>query len=148
MAERKVTTGSVVTLWMRTARLIQNRIFCEGKLGTVNPQQMHALFVVSENDGLTMKELAGKLEITSPSATSLVNRLVRLKWVTRAADPKNRKLVRVRIAPEGTQFLKAKTEEVAGAMKNVLGLLNADDRHDFARILTNLHEALLRDAKR
>lgn len=143
-----VSTGNIAALWMRTGKLIRNRVFCEGKIGSVNPQQMHALFVISEHDGLTMKELAHHLDITSPSATSLVNRLVRLAWVARTADPKNRKLVRIRIAPAGRAFLRAKTKEVEAAIGGILALLNKQDQKEFARILHHLHETLARGAGR
>lgn len=146
MPTSSTSTGNVVTLWMRTGKLIRNRLFRAGALTGVNPQQMHALFVIADHDGLTMKELADHLAITSPSATSLVNRLVRLKWVVRKTDPRNRRLVRVRIAAAGERFLRAKTEEVQTAMESVLSLLSENDRRDFARILANLQAALVRDA--
>lgn len=114
----------------------------------INPQQMYATFTIFEHEGLTMKELAEYLGITSPSATSLVNRLVRMKWVSRLADPKNRKLVRLKLAPDGKKKLTTAMKTQSQAMGDVLSLLTVKDRTDFARILSNLHDALLADAKR
>ncbi|MSR86879.1 MarR family transcriptional regulator, partial [Candidatus Peribacteria bacterium] len=64
-----------------------------------NLLHIHSLFLISEQEGLTMKEIAKSLHITSPSATSLVNRLVDMKWVGREHDTENRKLVRLRLTP-------------------------------------------------
>jgi DNA-binding MarR family transcriptional regulator len=147
MPVKSDTTGDIVTLWMQTARLLKNRILDSGKK-LMNPQQMYAVFIIQEHDGLTMKELASHLCITSPSATSLVNTLVRLKWVTRSADPKNRKLVRLKVAQEGRKMVTARIKEQSIAMREVLNLLNKQDQENFARILTNLHKALSQEAAR
>lgn len=137
----------ITGLWMETGKLLRHRIFCDEKNINSNPQQLYALFIVHETDGLTMKDLATRLGITSPSATSLVNRLVKLKWVKRASDPKNRKLVRLHIAPTGKKVFGEKMREVSRGMGNVLSLLNKQDRSDFARVLTALHAVLSKESK-
>jgi DNA-binding MarR family transcriptional regulator len=92
-----------------------------------------------------MKELAGHLGITSPSATSLVNRLVKLKWVTRFSDPDNRKLVRLKTAPLGRAMQMKAMEKHVAMMRNILSYLPKSDQSSFARILTNLHAALSKE---
>jgi DNA-binding MarR family transcriptional regulator len=135
-------TGDIVALWMQTARLMQHK-FLHAHRGSFNPMQMFALFIISEHDGLTMKELAAHLHITSPSTTSLVNRLVRTKWVTRKADLSNRKLVRVYLAPVGRKMLSTLMKRQSATMRDILLILNSSDRRDFARILLNLRNGLL-----
>lgn len=143
MVKKAESNGNLATLWMQTGRLLRDRMFQHHKSKNINPPQMFALHIIHEHAGITMKELADLLCITSPSATSIVNRLVKLKWVVRVADPKNRKLVRVKLASKGKNMLESAMQEQAKAMKGVLNLLSASDQHDFARILTNLHTALL-----
>ncbi len=135
-------TGEVVTLWMQTAKILGKRIFLKADKNIVNPQQMHALFIVSEHNGITMKELATFLGITSPSTTSLVNRLVRMKWVTRKMDPENRRLVRITMAAAGVKIMNSSMQLRSEAMREVLALLTPEDRKDFARVLRNLYKAL------
>ncbi len=146
MISSKDTTGEIATLWMKTGKLLHKRIFCFQNRPPINPQQIFAMFILSEHDRMTMKELAVHLGITSPSATSLVNRLVRIKWVIRMTDPLNRKLVRLRMAPAGKTAIQATMKMQSKAMKDVLLLLNPKDRTDFARVLTSLHDALLHDS--
>ena len=139
----KDPTGEIVALWMQTAKVLGKRIFLQTGKSTVNHQQMHAMFVVGEHDGITMKELAQHLGITSPSATSLVNRLVRMKWVTRVTDPANRRLVRLTMAPSGKLVMQSAMKARAKAMHEVLSLLTSDDRKDFYRVMQHLHRALI-----
>jgi DNA-binding MarR family transcriptional regulator len=135
-------TGEVVTLWMQTAKMLSKRILCQSDKKSVNPQQMYAMYIIGEHTGITMKELATQLGITSPSATSLVNRLVRMKWVSRSTDPHNRRLVRLQMASDGKKIMRLAMKEREKAMHDTLFLLTVEDRNDFARILRNLHSAL------
>jgi DNA-binding MarR family transcriptional regulator len=141
-AASRDSTGDIVKLWMQTAKVLGKRIFLQTGKTPVNPQQMFAMFIISEHTGITMKELARELGITSPSATSLVNRLVRMKWVTRVSDPQNRRLVRLTMALAGRKILESAMQARAKAMHEVLSLLPVEDRKDFARILSHLHSVL------
>ncbi len=142
MPVQDVSTGEVVKLWMQTAKLLGKRVFLSTGKATINPQQQFALLIIGDRDGITMNELARELGITGPSATSLVNRLVRMKWVSRIADPNNRRLVRLKMAQPGRQIMETVLKERAKAMHEVLSMLPSRDRSDFARILTHLHRVL------
>lgn len=147
MHSQKENTGEIVALWMETARLMKQK-FLHAHKGSFNPLQIFALFVITEHDGLTMKELAQHLRITSPSATSMVNRLVRLGWVKRTADESNRKLVRVIVAPKGKKVFGSMMKHQAQSMGEILSILQPSEQKDFARILSHLHKGLLSQLKR
>lgn len=142
MSTTKDHTSEIVTLWMQTAKILSKRILCQKDAKQLNPQQMYAMYIVGEYPGITMKELATHLGITSPSATSLVNRLVRTKWVLRSTDPNNRRLVRLQMASDGQKIMKLAMKNREKAMHDILLLLPAKDRDDFSRILRNLHFVL------
>ena len=105
-------------------------------------QQIHAVMLISEEEGITMKEFAKHLHITSPSATSFVNRLVRMGWVQRFADKENRKLVRLRISPRGRKALEARLEQKKQRLRDFAALLPIDDQRALLRILQHLHRSL------
>jgi DNA-binding MarR family transcriptional regulator len=107
-----------------------------------NMLQIHALLYMRDHEGMTMKQLAEHLKITSPSATSFVNRLVKLKWVERVTDPENRKLVRLRVSNQGNAMLQASMKQRKESMRNVLSLLSPADQESLARILTHLSQAI------
>ncbi len=122
-------------------RIMRHRMMsCEQRgAGVVNFLQMHALMIVSEQKGITMKELANSLHVSSPSATSLVNRLVKLRWVGRRRDPDNRKLVRLRILPVGSSMLRSKFRERQKVVRELFRLLSVDEQNTLAAI----HEKLI-----
>ncbi|NOS67301.1 MAG: MarR family transcriptional regulator [Candidatus Peribacteraceae bacterium] len=103
-----------------------------------NMLHVHALFLISEQEGLTMKDFAKSLHVSSPSATSLINRLVKMQWVGRMHDDKNRKLVRLRLTPLGKRVLREKNERRRDVLRHVFGFLTASEQLQLAR----LHEKL------
>lgn len=127
--------------WMEITRLLRQHATCATQ-SKMNPMQMHALMIIREHAGLTMKEFAQLLHITSPSATSFVNRLVKLRWAKRSSDPVNRKLVRLRVTEEGVKVVTIRMKEHAQMMREVFSLLSIADQRSFARILGNLQKAL------
>ena len=108
--------------------------------GGTNPLHLHALFLISEQEGLTMKELATSLHVSSPSATALANRLVRMTWVGRMHDDKNRKLVRLWLTPLGKRILKEKHERRRVVLRHIFGHLTKSEQLELAR----LHEKMSR----
>lgn len=106
--------------------------------GGANMLHIHALFLISGQEGLTMKELAKSLHVASPSATSLINRLVKLQWVGRMHDDLNRKLVRLWLTPLGKRILKQKHERRRDVLRHIFGHLTVQEQLQLAR----LHEKL------
>ena len=132
----------IITHWMEITRLMRQRLSGAKSVSKMNSVQMHALLIIKEHDGLTMKECAQFLHITSPSATSLVNRLVKMKWVKRSADMSNRKLVRLSVSEEGRIIVTTKMKEHMHMMRELFTLLTPADQKSFDRILINLHDKL------
>jgi DNA-binding MarR family transcriptional regulator len=102
--------------------------------GATNFLQMHALLIIEEHKGLTMKELAESLHVASPSATALVNRLVKLSWIERMPDPKNRKLVRVKLTEGGKKFLKRKHQKRREIMQELFQFLTPQEQETLASL--------------
>ncbi len=139
--------GEITELWMKTGRLMRGRFMAAAKKEKINPLQVHAIYIIQHHHGITMKQLADQLCITSPSATSLVNRLVKLKWVVRVADKNNRKLVRLNVAHAGKKMLSDTMHKQGTVMHDILSLLNRKDQASFAHVLTQLHSALSQSPK-
>ena len=106
--------------------------------GGPNLLHLHSLVLISEREGITMKELAQALHISSPSATSLCNRLVRTGWVARRHDDTNRKLVRLKLTDTGTKILREKQERRRLILRKIFSALSR--REQIA--LTKMHQKL------
>ena len=139
MSSSKDPIDRIIDSTYEFGRVMRKQMLGDGGGGRpVNFLQLHALFLISEREGLTMKEFARLLHVASPSATSLVNRLVRTQWVGRMHDDKNRKLVRLWLTPLGKRILHEKHEKRRKTLREIFGLLTREEQLQLAR----LHEKL------
>src|ERR671933_1323758 len=67
--------------------------------------QLKALLLISEDEGIRMRELARKLGGSFSNATVLVDRLVDRGFVERLAEPQDRRVVLVRTTEEGWRLI-------------------------------------------
>src|SRR6478736_4566136 len=68
------------------------------KLG-VNMTDLHCLNILESHSGLTAGELALEAGLTSGAVTGVIDRLERAGYVRRAADPGDRRKVKVEVTP-------------------------------------------------
>lgn len=69
--------------------------------------QYRSLVYIEIHDGCALRALAEHLGITPATSSSLVDRLVRRGWVTRATDAENRRRVRLALTARGKALLAA-----------------------------------------
>lgn len=67
--------------------------------------QLKALLLISEEEGIRMRELARKMGGSFSNATVLVDRLVERGFVERLAEPEDRRVVLVRVSEEGRRLI-------------------------------------------
>jgi DNA-binding MarR family transcriptional regulator len=97
--------------------------------------QFKALLLISEEEGVRMRELARKLGGSFSNATVLVERLVDRGLVERLADHQDRRVVLVRATEEGRQLI----EQLVTCWRSLsASLLEALEPED----LSAVHEAL------
>lgn len=134
---------SIMSLTLQISREMRRHFMSMAKRQKgLNMLQLHAIALISEHEGVTMKDFADMLCITAPSATSFVDRLVRDKLITRKTDPKNRRVVRLRVTDSGKRLMKQATDKRAEVLTSIINLLPASDQRTFVRILGNLSRAL------
>ena len=111
---------------------------------SLHPGQLPLLFVLSREEGLSMKALADRLHIKPPTVTVTVQRLERLGLVEKRADEEDQRACRLHLTPLGQKTLK---EAFQLARENHLvatrGLSEEElqmMKHCFERMIENLQE--------
>ncbi|HEY6020884.1 MAG TPA: MarR family transcriptional regulator [Candidatus Paceibacterota bacterium] len=104
--------------------------------------QCEILAFVAEHNSPTMREIAKHFNITAPSATSLVEGLVRHKMLTRAQDAQDRRAVRLVLTAAGKRTATTLAKRKATVLGGIINKLNDDDRRDLERILRRITSTL------
>ena len=102
----------------------------------VTPSQARALRVLSSREGMRPSALADELRIAPRSATDVVDGLEARGWVSRAADPTDRRATVLSLTPDGRELV----ERIEGvrrlASERVLDVLTDAQRRTLHEILT------------
>lgn len=93
-------------------------------LGVTYPQYL-SLLALWETDGLTVQELAAKLEIEGATATPLVQRLEKLGLVDRKRDTEDERRVHIFLTTKG-KILRKKALLVPPALGCAVNISNKD----------------------
>jgi DNA-binding MarR family transcriptional regulator len=94
---------------------------------SVTMAQMRVLMLLSAVGEARMSDLAHQLGISPSTLSSLVDRLVEARFVTRRDDARDRRSVLVSLAPAGSQLLDQFNELGAGALRELLEQVDAKD---------------------
>lgn len=103
--------------------------------GTLTVPQLRALLFIGRHPGSGLSPLAEHLGMALPSASALVERLVRVAFVERVADPDERRRIQLRLTALGEDHVERANLLVRSRLSADLGGLPAAD-------LTRLAEAL------
>jgi DNA-binding MarR family transcriptional regulator len=104
----------------------------------LTPAQLHLLLWLGYDGPLTMGELARRVAVTEKTITGVVDRLERDGLVRRERDPSDRRVVRVRLAGEGSRLYRRIDVDIDEKLAGLLALLAPPDRRHLVRMLEGL----------
>ncbi|MFZ5824012.1 MAG: MarR family winged helix-turn-helix transcriptional regulator, partial [Bacillota bacterium] len=100
--------------------------------------QRIVLRALANNGPYQVSEVANQLGVTLSAATGLVDRLVKAKLVTRERDQEDRRVVWVKITPEGEQAVQAAESRRRAAFKDMVQNLPEEELARLCDILERL----------
>ena len=139
MNNNNKTINYIISLIFKASRLIHEQLRKERKHPDLfSGLRLEALRYIAEKKNPLMKEVADYFCITPPSATSLINPLVKSGALRRVYDKDDRRVVRLFITSKGRKELKRGLSEVDNNMRKILTQLNTDEQKNLIKILEKL----------
>jgi DNA-binding MarR family transcriptional regulator len=99
----------------------------------IGPAQLSALSVLVFHGPQTLRDLAGLEQVRPPTMSRIVDGLVRQGLARRAADPADRRVVRVTPTPRGQRLLQEGRARRVQALAGRLTALSKDEIETLAR---------------
>jgi DNA-binding MarR family transcriptional regulator len=100
--------------------------------------QYQTLWFVAGRTRASMQEVARHFKIRAPSATFLIDELVRAGFVERHANSKDRRKVEVSLTPQGRKMFKTIETKRNKILGTLFGSLEPSDRKELERILEKI----------
>ncbi|HEY5509172.1 MAG TPA: MarR family transcriptional regulator [Paludibacter sp.] len=109
----------------------------------LNPGSLYVLGVLRRHDILSMSEIGCKLSMPKPHVTSLVDKLIAEDMVERLLDPKDRRIVNIRITEKGVDDFNAIKLEISQELRIRLEKLSAEKLDILAEASQQIKEILI-----
>lgn len=87
--------------------------------------QYNALMAVRDAGEVSVKHLAERLQVSPPSASTMVDRLVEMGLLDRQPNPNDRRSVLIRLSPVGNESIEAIESVVLGFLVDLMRELEA-----------------------
>ena len=105
--------------------------------------QMKILVILYVTGPRRMSDVASELDVTLPTATSLVERLVEKRYVERETNPDDRRVVLCHLSEAGEQVIKHIWQTAGKRSRELLQAMDVSKLEMFAEALQAMHETAL-----
>jgi DNA-binding MarR family transcriptional regulator len=119
-------------------RLMIKKMVAEGG----HPGDFICLRVLAEREGISQRDLAERLHLSRPRVTTMLQSLERTGMVERRTDERDRRLLRVFLAPAGRQKVAELRDAWGEYLGQTIGSLSERDRCRLERLLNTLNERM------
>ena len=126
----------------RVAQLIQQRIDQDIRDSGLTRLSWMAAAHLEDSHGLTITDLAGRLEVGRATAGQLVERMVQGGWVKRSPSPDDRRLQIVTATPRAKAVLEDLAPRQSALEDEILQDLSADERRILLALLERIRARL------
>ncbi len=110
------------------------------------PQFLILNFLNREGES-KMTGLARFLEVSTPATTGIVDRLVKYGYLTRVFDPKDRRIIKIRLTAKGSTLVQKINQHKRESIVHVFGQISGKERGDYLKILIRIRDIITRGKK-
>ena len=104
----------------------------------ITSSQMMALFIISQEDEVTMGQLAQMLDLTPRAITGLMAGLEREKYVIRRKDKNDARITWVSLSEPGKSFFKVARTDASKKLSSLFEVLSKKEQIELVRIAEKL----------
>lgn len=119
-------------------RSVKPTMCFDSKTSHLSMVQLETLIFLNKRKDAQMSDIATHFSITMPSATSLINKLIELKYAQRKNDVKDRRVIKIHLTSQGESLLDEAMAQRKQKINKLLSYLSLQDKEDLLRILQKL----------
>ncbi|MBN2404517.1 MAG: MarR family transcriptional regulator [Coriobacteriia bacterium] len=107
-----------------------------------HPAQAACLHILAHKDGLSQSELAEKLHVSRPTATTMLQKMEASGVIERRPDQQDQRLIRIYLTQSGKSLVTRLEAVFAQLIRAGVGSMTEKDRTELRRLLDILNQNL------
>ena len=136
-----------------TGRMIHDRIMristgaCmstakDDRFGELSAPQMNMLMVIKVREAVSVTELAALLNVSPPSVSTMVDRLVERGLLTRTPSDQDRRKVVIRVTPDALKDIAQVEEIILGSFVELVDAVGPETTQKWCEVLHQIKQVL------
>lgn len=113
--------------------------------GKITLPQFLILDLLHKQGESKMTHLAQFMQVTTAAMTGIVDRLVRDGYLVRVYEPKDRRIIRVKLTTKSDALVKKINQQRRRMIIKIFGEISEVDRQDYLRILMQIKDILTKE---
>jgi DNA-binding MarR family transcriptional regulator len=139
---KKESINELINLMFFTSTLIKEKVKSRQRDLQLSFVNMSMLKFVDKNESPTMTQIADYFDISAPSATSMVETLIKSNYLRRIPDVDDRRVTRVSLTKVGKDEFEKILESVREKIGEALSNLDDEDLKRLSEIMIELNKHL------
>ena len=146
--EAKKTQQEEISAEIRDIQRLLSKVLLEviGKQNNITDQQWAVLKIISKKP-VQMNELSNELMVSSPTITSLIDRMEK-KGIVKREDCKDRRKIEIQLTPEGKKFYEKTREQIREFLQKSVSVLSPQETTELLLLLKKLKNAISQEGIR
>ena len=124
----------------KMSRLVKHEMQPNFDLLNLTIIQVHCLVHVQENKRLSMHEIAKTFQITMPTATSMIEKLAKLKLIKRLSDNSDRRKTLIVLTKKGNDIFEKIKKNKFVNLDKIMSKLTTEEKNQLVKITNKLIE--------
>lgn len=112
--------------------------------GKITLQQFLILNILYKEGELTMTALAKYMDVTTAAMTGVVNRLVREVYASRSHNPKDRRIIGIKLTSKGKRLVEKIIRKRRHMIVELFGQVRANEREIYLKVLMRIKDIVAR----
>ena len=146
--EAKKTQREEISVEIRDVQRLFSKVMLEviGKQNNITDQQWAVLKIISKKP-MQMNELGHELMVSSPTITSLIDRMEK-KGLVKREDCKDRRKIEIQLTPEGEKLYEKAKEQITEFLQKSVSALTPQETTELLLLLKKLKNAISQEGIR
>lgn len=128
----------LIESFFKISRFLRDLSVTKSTTAQLTMLQLETLVLLKKNGKSTMGEIAKCFQIKMPTATSLLNKLIKAKLVKRSANSKDRRIVEITLTANGNLALKNFITARKAKIRRFLSYLSPSDKKELLKIIQKI----------
>jgi len=112
--------------------------------GKITLPQILIMEFLNKRGESKMTDIAQFMGVTTAAMTGIIDRLVKSGYVIRSHEPGDRRIVMIKPTAKGAGLAKKVHTQRKQMIMNIFGTISEKDRQDYLRIITQIHDNLVK----